>query len=280
MVAAALGGAALCAGSFARRAGALAFGLLAVLPAWWAETPLVRGVLGLISWLLVMRLVDLVRVRTPFSLARRAWHLLSAVDSRLLEPAPRRVDFRGVAALLAWLALGVGGGALAWVAPRFGGLGVRWLGGALIGYAAVESIWTSVRVAYGALGFGTPTLHRHPIAARTLRELWSERWATPVSHWLNANIFRPVTRLGFPRLGLLAAFAASGVGHAYGVLVALGWPMALAMLGFFVVQGVLMVVERVLGVSARAWVVVAMLASSPLFTEPMLRCLGFEFPLP
>jgi len=65
-----------------------------------------------------------------------------------------------------------------------------------------------------------------------------------------------------------------------GVLVVIGLVPALMMLGFFVVQGLVVVLERVLRVpkwprpAGHAWVVATMLASSPLFVLPLLQCLG------
>lgn len=80
-------------------------------------------------------------------------------------------------------------------------------------------------------------------------------------------------------LGVAAAFGASTLLHIWLAFVVAGlWP-ALWMGAFFVVQGVLTLLERRIGVlswnalPARMWTVICLLCTAPLFVEPML--LGF-----
>jgi hypothetical protein len=81
-------------------------------------------------------------------------------------------------------------------------------------------------------------------------------------------------------LGLLLGFVVSAFGHAYPVLVALDLSMAALMFAFFLVQGIVVLVESLLGTNRwsrparRAWTVGIMVTSSPLFVEPALRALG------
>ena len=103
-----------------------------------------------------------------------------------------------------------------------------------------------------------------------------------MSHWLRATCFLPLARRGHPALGLLLCFLVSGFTHAYPVLVALTPAMAVMMFGYFVVQGVAVAAETRLGVTKwpralrRAWTLVIMLATSPLFVEPCLRVILSE----
>jgi hypothetical protein len=79
---------------------------------------------------------------------------------------------------------------------------------------------------------------------------------------------------------MAAVFVASAAMHAYIVLPALDVTMAGAALAYFLVQGALALAERPLGVTrwpqaaGRAWTIGVMTATSPMFTEPFLRCLG------
>jgi hypothetical protein len=153
----------------------------------------------------------------------------------------------------------------------------RWGGGVVFVYATIEAGYAFVGAVYRALGFGAQRLHDWPVASLSVGELWGTRWARPVSAWLRETCFRPLARRGHPVLGILLGFTVSAVGHAYPVLVASNLRMASMMLAFFLVQGTFVVVEAWLGVSRwprparRAWTVTLMIASSPLFVEPVLR---------
>ena len=78
----------------------------------------------------------------------------------------------------------------------------------------------------------------------------------------------------------MAAFFASAALHAYAVLCGIGTAMALVMLAYFLVQGLLVLLERLLGVqrwshaAAHAWLLSVMILTSPLFVEPALQTLG------
>jgi hypothetical protein len=241
------------------------------------ETTLERSLLGLCGLVPLIRGIDLFRMRRSLPPRARIWHQLSAVDSRQLRRAPRRFDARATFASLGWTALGFAGLAVAWWAPA---LPVRWLGGAAVAYAFVSLLWSSATAIYSAVGFTTPPLHRMPIAALSLQEMWGERWARPVALWLRATLFRPNAARGRPLLGHALAFGVSAVGHAGVVAVCLGPLSATWMLLFFLVQGALVLVEQRTRVkrwprfAAHAWVLGAMLLASPLFVEPLLHCIG------
>jgi hypothetical protein len=274
--------AAIAAGPAWRRWLGLSIGIAALaIPAFGAPA-IVRGVGGLWQTLIFVRVFDLFRDRRPSTLSRRLAHAFSAVDTRLLRPAPRRFDARGLLAMLLWAGLCVGGVFVALAAPRVPNAlfwPVRWLGGLLMAYGLVEALWAFLGAFYAGLGFATPALHTLPLVSRSVQELWGRRWSQVIRQWLQVNIVRIWARHGALGIGVLLAFAASGAAHGYVVLISIGPVMALSMLGFFVLQGVLVGVERRLGVlqwrplPAHAWVISVMLLSSPLFTEAMLRCM-------
>ena len=256
-----------------------------LIPPWFAGPSLVRGLLCLGSAMGVMRAVDLYRDCHPQPATRRIWHMFSAADSRLLHRAPASFEGRTLGITVAWLAASAAG---LWLANAAGQLAtpwswiLRWFGGLVCVYSFVETLWSGATAAYRLAGFTTPVLHDNPIASRSVRELWGERWSRPVNIWIHANVFKPCVRRGFPRVGLVAGFFASAALHAYAILVGGGTLMALMMLAYFLVQGLLVLVERLLGVqrwtpvAAHAWVLGVMLPTSPLFVEPFLRCVGIR----
>lgn len=264
----------------ARRAkpAALLLGAAAFFGAPWLAGPneLIRGSCALMGFVGLLRVVDVVRTREPWSAWRRLLHIVSVVDTRTLRRAPRHLQVRALGRALLWNALAAAG---FWVAhaPH---LLVRWGAGLVVMYASIESGYALAAAAYGALGFVTPRLHVWPVASLSVGELWGRRWARPVSAWLRENCFRPLARRGHPMLGLVVGFAVSAIGHAYPALVALGLPMAAWMFAFFCVQGIVVVIEVQLDQSRwprsarRGWTIAIMVASSPLFVEPTLRVLG------
>ena len=263
-----------------RLALALAAAVPLVLPWLAGPIPLARGVLALVFFVFTLRVIDLVRLREPWSARRRIAHALSFIDTRLLRRERPRLDVGTLVAGLGWGGLAM----LALVivrdlAPRCAGnlLWLRLGGGLVFAYAAIDAGYAMVRAGYRAVGFVTPPLHVWPLASLSVAELWGMRWARPVSHWLRKTCFQPLARRGHPALGMLLGFVLSGLGHAYPVLVALGPAMAAMMLGYFAVQGLVVVAEPRLGVekwpraSRRTWTIVLMVATSPLFVEPCLR---------
>lgn len=262
---------------------ALALTLAAAVPLalpWLAgPIPLVRALLAL-NFMAVFRAIDLVRSREPWSARRRIGHALSFVDTRLLRRARPRLDLGAILAALLWGALAALALYAVWrFAPhRAGGpLSIRWGGGLAFTYAAIESGYALAGAIHRAAGFSVPPLHVWPLASRTVTELWGARWARPVSHWLRATCFLPLARRGHPALGALLGFFVSAVGHAWPVLVALGPAMTAMMFGYFMVQGLVVVLEARLGVARwpralqRCWTLAIMGATAPLFVEPCLE---------
>ncbi len=271
---------AVAAGLLARRAklAAVLLGAAGFVGAPWlaGNLPLVRGVDTLLGGFALLRVLDLVRGKEEWDARRRLAHLFSFVDSRTLRAAPRHLALGAIGRALAWNALAAIGLYLAHTPSLL----LRWAGGLVLVYAAIEAGYELVVVAYRALGFIPPRLHVLPVASLSVTELWGKRWARPVSACLRDTCFLPMVRRGHPKAGLVLAFVASAVGHAYPVLVALDPSLAAMMFTFFFAQAAFVVLEATLGASRwprplrRSWTIAAMVASSPLFVEPALRVLG------
>ncbi len=260
---------------------ALALSATTVLALPWlaGPVPLARGGLALINFVVTFRVIDLVRSREPWNARRRIIHALSFIDSRLLRRERPRIDFGALALALVWGGLAtLAFHAVRDLAPHGGMNALLRLGGGLVfAYATIDAGYATVGAGYRAAGFVTPPLHVWPLTSMSVAELWGRRWARPVSHWLRETCFLPLARRGHPALGILLGFVVSALGHAYPVLVALGPAMAAMMLGYFVVQGLVVVAEARLGIARwprvlrRTWTIVIMVASSPLFVVPCLR---------
>lgn len=267
------------AAALARRAKpmAIVLGAVAFFAAPWLAGPtaLLRGLSSLLGFVGLLRVIDTVRFREPWSARRRVLHVLSFVDSRTLRRARPQVDLLALGRALLWAALSIAGLYVAHSPQQI----VRWAGGLVLVYAAIESGYAFVGALYRALGFVTLPLHVLPVVSLSVGELWGVRWARPISAWLRETCFRPLARRGRPMLGLLLGFLVSGIGHAYPALVAIDLSMAAMMFSFFLVQGIFLIVEIRLGVSRwarpvrRVWTATLMVASSPLFVEPALRVL-------
>lgn len=272
---------AAAAALLARRAKVAAsfLGAACFLAAPWlaGSVPLLRGLSALLGGWVLLRVIDAVRVREPWSAARRVLHVVSLVDSRVLRRAPMSVDLLALGRALLWAALAAG----AFHVARSPHLALRWGGGLVLAYAIIEAGYLLISAAHRAVGIAAPILHDLPLASLSVGELWSLRWATPVSAWLRQNCFRPLARRGHARAGLFLGFVASGFGHAYPIVVALDdVAMAAMMFAFFLVQGLFVILEARVGTARwprparRAWTITLMVASSPLFVEPALRVLG------
>lgn len=216
---------------------------------------------------------------------RRVVHVLAPFDTRRARAAPPALDRAALARAAGFACLAAAAlVTAAWLAPRLPShaarLAGRWLAGAVATYSVVDAVVATVLIGCGLAGALPPSLHRNPIAARTVAEFWGERWNRPVGEWLHTFCFRPLARRGHPVLGIALAFAASGLAHFYITFVALDVFQGLLMASFFVLQFPIVVAERAIRVPrwrpalARAWTIAAILAFSPLFLEPMLRVLG------
>jgi len=282
-----LAGACLIAGSRARRVVGITVALTSLLLPWLMPQDLLltRALLSLCATLGCIRAIDLLKLSWPAP--RRLVHVLSGVDTRRLVRGPPRLLAVPLIQGLSWQALALLG-YLVLITPEPRGTLIFWLARwgsvGVMAYAGVSAGYALVRVVYSLLGWTTPVLHDLPLRARSVQELWGQRWARLVSTWLAETVFRPWARRKRPGLGALLAFFGSAAFHAYGVWVALGFvrgaSMAACMFGYFIVQAGVMGVERVMGVrrwlpwAGHTWTVFWMLLTAPMFVEPAARVLG------
>jgi Membrane bound O-acyl transferase family len=271
-------------GSLRRRL-AVSAGVGAALTPWLipAEASVWRGGLAIWTTWCCGRVLDLTRDGRDRPFGRRFWHVFAVIDTRQTTWASPMLDLAMLGKALIYATLAMAGLAIVSnvAAHASGGLYwvVRWAGGAVFFYCLADAVEGGVRALYRAAGVVAPRQHLVPIVSCSVQEFWGKRWNRAVGSWLRAHCFLPLARQGRVRLGLAAAFCASAVFHAYFTLVAVGWAMAGAMLVFFLIQGVFVLFELLVGVArwqpafARAWTVIAVLGCSPLFIEPILRIL-------
>jgi len=159
---------------------------------------------------------------------------------------------------------------------------LRLFAGALSGYALGDFLVALMQFWYLAAGLDLAANHRNPIASRSLREFWGQRWNHKASLIFHRIIYSPLARRRHPALGIFCAFFVSGVFHAAMVAALLASEpgmvvVACMMAVFFVVQGLFVLVEARLRVedwsvpARRAWTLGILLATSPLFFIPCLR---------
>lgn len=249
--------------------------LLLVWSLWLPGGPLLRGMVALLAFWGAARVLDLARDARPHSARERVAFVFALIDTRTLKWQSPRVDVAAFAKAAVWIPVGL---LAVTTAVRLHDPGpVRWGLGALTIYALGEAMEGLLRGLLGLLGATSPPLHRTPIAARSLREFWGERWNLVVNRWLRVHCYLPLARRQRPALGLALAFLASAAIHAWFIAVALGPTMAARMGLYFVIQGLLLAIEQPLGVTrwpapaGRAWMLACTLLPSPLFVEPVLR---------
>ncbi len=147
-------------------------------------------------------------------------------------------------------------------------------------YCVVEGFARIVEGVLSACGVDAGPLHQAPIMSRTVGEFWSRRWNRAISTWLSENAFRPAARRGGIAAGVMAAFGVSALLHFVPIWVAFELRYAIMMGSFFLVHGVVVIVESKLGVPrwpralGHTWTLAVFAITAPLFVEPMLRSLG------
>ena len=234
----------------------------------------------------IFRAVDVARAPGTFRSLPRAAVLLIVLDPRRARRVPRQLQAGRLvmSAVLGAISVGLLAGAHALLegeAP-FGSArqyARAWVGGFAL-LAGAESSAALLSAGAAAAGWDVPSLHRSPARSRTLSEFWGQRWNRLVGSWLRAHAFEPLARAGLPRAGIVAAFGASAIVHAYPTALAVGLGPAATIGAFFVAHGALIVVEAQVGVrrwpraARHAFLVAAFAATLPLFVEPFLRSLS------
>ena len=156
----------------------------------------------------------------------------------------------------------------------------RVLVGGTSAYFIVEGVARFVEGLVAAFGVDAGPFHDAPIRARTVGEFWSRRWNRAIHVWLNEHAFRPTAKRVGVALGVLAAFGASALLHAIPIWVAFDLRAGLVMGAFFLIHGVIVIIESRLGVArwprfaGHAWTLGLFAVTAPLFVQPMLASLG------
>jgi hypothetical protein len=256
----------------------IAFGGAALGAPWLVppEHTLIRCLLALGAMLVVIRAIDLARDRRSFPVRVRIGLMFCLFDLRQAERTPAGADVRQLGAGVLWLAACAG----SWSIALHVAGPVRWLAGAAGMVAAAEAGAVLAGFFSKLAGYRIPKQHDQPVLAISVGDFWSRRWNLNVRDWLFRNCHRPLARRGFPRAGTALAFAVSALLHFFMVLVPLGSGWAAVMASFFLLQALLVLVEARIGqarwpaFARRAWTITALLGSSPLFIEPVLKIVG------
>jgi membrane bound O-acyltransferase family protein len=157
---------------------------------------------------------------------------------------------------------------------------LRLAAGVALLYAVAAIIAAAVALLFMTAGYSLSPVHRHPLAARSVEEFWARRWNILVSAWLHAFIFLPLARRRRYSLGIMLAFLVSGAFHGWPIFFALGTWAAFTTALFFVIHGMVVLAENRFRIQtwpvpvARAWTVIIILGTSPLFIDPGLRLFG------
>lgn len=239
-------------------------------------TPGMRALLAFIPVVVLMVAVELtagpaIRIRS-----RERWRIRRAsMTTTRLARGILNILFH---ALIFWIAL------LILLHPRnsnsLSGDLLRLGAGAALLYAFAAIIAAVITLLFLVAGYSLPTVHRHPVAARSVEEFWARRWNITVSAWLHTFVFLPLARRRRKNLGIILAFLVSGALHGWPIFFALGmWPAFTTTL-FFTLQGAVVLAENRLRIQnwpapvARTWTVIMILGTSPLFIDPGLRLFG------
>jgi hypothetical protein len=241
-----------------------------------APAPMLTFVVALLAFWGAVRVIELCRLSLPAT--RRLWHVFALFDTRATRRVLPERDDPQLARAALHLVVGTLGLTTALLAERWGWAHAagRWLGGTAFVYGGAGTVAELIPALYLLGGIAVPPVQATPIAARSLGQFWGQRWNRVVGLWLSGTFFRPLARRGHPGAGVLAAFTASALMHGYVAAAAGGMAAAVPMAVFFAVHGGLVLVERRLHVErwrpgqARAWFLLAMAASLPLFIEPMM----------
>lgn len=122
-------------------------------------------------------------------------------------------------------------------------------------------------------GAGTYYLFKTPAKAKTLNEFWSKRWNLAFSEMTSVAIFRPLKDKIGAAAALMIAFIFSGLLHELALSVPVNSGYGLPLL-YFIIQGIMVIIERLLinykasflqnTVLARIWVFFWIVLPMPL----------------
>lgn len=227
-----------------------------------------------------LRLVEIVRRPETFDLRQRVINVVFPfLDARHLGNGTAGVRMKPIA--IATLELAIAVGLFLWVGdfpqvnPYSGAVDIeRTLIGGTSAYFFVDATGRGLHGVIESFGVAIPKPHDHPILSKSLAEFWGKRWNRAVGKWLHDNAFRPAAvRFGIAA-GVMAAFGMSALLHFVPILLVASLKAAIWMAAFFLVHGILVLVEAKLRIAGRALTVLTFLVTAPMFVEPMLEALG------
>jgi hypothetical protein len=151
------------------------------------------------------------------------------------------------------------------------------LGGCVYALFSLKAFGRSIAFCFLAIAeLELPTLMDDPEWSLSLREFWGIRWNTVIQSLLKQYVYKPLRRQGVaPAASGFATFVASGVLHVYPLWVAgLSNLATVSMMGYFVVQALLMAIEGsyipAVASTGAGGSKAAAIDSKPLWTFPML----------
>ncbi|HEX4350724.1 MAG TPA: MBOAT family protein [Verrucomicrobiae bacterium] len=251
-------------------------GLFFAVPCFLWAPPLARGLLMCcMAFPFAIAATSLFAPPTAGFRARLAF-FFTWLGTQRIEHRTRSFDVASLLHLIA--ATVVLGAAVACVksVPAFGfWLVARWLAGGIMVLAFAEMATAGQDFLTASLGLRTPSLMRSPVLSTSVGEFWTKRWnVTASAVAFRPLVFAPLAQRGIV-VALFATFLASAIGHVLLAYMAMGrWPISLICGAFFLVQPLLILVERRMRVrrwpvaAARAWTLSALAITSPLFVEP------------
>ena len=260
---------------------ALVLGLPSLVAAHWIprDWPIFRTVAAIGLTAGYYRLIAIaLRPHSPM-LGRVFTVVLPIIEPRRVSRAPRSVRVDLVVAGAFEIAVAIVLFLCAKTYPRHS-IAIRTLVAGSSAYFMVDGTARVLEAITSAIGVDIGPLHDAPILARTVGEFWNRRWNRAIHAWLNEFAFRPVAKRAGVAMGVMAAFGASAVLHFIPLCIAYDPKWACAMGAFFLIHGVVVVIESKLGVArwpralGHAWTLAVFAITAPLFIEPLLQSLG------
>lgn len=254
--------------------------VLLPLPLLTAGAPPAKVAVSFLVLVLFVGAVDFACGRRPLTFRRRISYIvgwLFLVDTTCSRSAPRRVPIIGVLQILSALACGTVA-IITWpLAETLCPLGRYFARGflaAVVVLSLAELTTGLARLVSAALAIRLPPVHDAPYLSRTIGEFWGDRWNLTMASWLKRHCFLPLRRYGASH-ALIATFAASAGFHAY-LFASVDWSIAFSWALFFLLQPLLLFIERSINVKswpaplAHVWTISSLILLLPLLLSPFL----------
>lgn len=253
-------------------------GLFQAVPCFVWGTPLSRGLLMCFMALPFAIATALVLAPPIPSFRARAAYICNWCGKRQVKRRSGNLDKKAFLLLsMSTAVFAVGIAVIKAVPAHVFWLPVQWLAGGIVIFAFAEMFTACHNFVTAALGISVPPFFQSPYRSASVGEFWTKRWNLPTSELFRTFCFAPLARQGL-WLALSATFMISAVAHALLAFMAIGrWKISIIFGAFFLVQPLLIAVERRLAVrcwsptAGRAWTLTALGMVSPLFVEPLLQ---------